>query len=98
MTYRIKPARQVIGFTAALPPKRRGEGKRALAGLAQWRGNILALQGRLTGFYRLRVGGCRYIFAIRPGMVIEVILAAERAVVYQLFEALLHAGELEPLT
>ena len=98
MTYRIKAARQVIEFTASLPPANRRECKRALNGLAQWRGNILALQGRLSGFYRLRVGSYRYLFAIRPGMVIEIVFAGERALVYQLFEALLHAGETEPLT
>ena len=98
MTYRIKPARQVIEFVSSLPPARRSESKWALANLSLWRGDILALQGRLAGYYRLRVGSYRYLVAIRPGMQIEIIFAGERAVVYQLFETLLHAGETKPLT
>ena len=98
MTYRIKPARQVIEFVSSLAPACRSESKRALTNLSLWRGDILALQGRLAGYYRLRVGSYRYLFAIRPGMQIEVIFAGERAVVYHLFEAHLHAGETKPLT
>ena len=98
MPYQIKPARQVIEFVSSLPPARRAESKRALANLSLWRGDILTLQGRLAGYHRLRVGSYRYLIAIRPGMLIEIIFAGERAVVYQLFEALLHAGETKPLT
>lgn len=98
MTYRIKPARQVIEFVSSLPPARPSESKRTLIKLSLWHGNILALQERLAGYYRLRVGSLRYLFAIHPGMQIEVIFAGERAVVYQLFEALLHAGESNPLS
>ena len=47
MTYRIKPARQVVEFVSSLPPARRSESKRALTNLSRWRGDILGLQGRL---------------------------------------------------
>ncbi len=98
MKYRIKPARQVVEFTSALPPDARRECKRALAALAGWKGNIIPLAGRLSGYNRLRVRGYRFIFAVKSGMVIEVVFAKEREIVYQLFEAMLHAGETEPLT
>ncbi len=98
MPYRIKPARQMIEFVSSLPPARPSESKRTLINLGLWQRDILALQGRLAGYYRLRVGSYRYLFAIRPGMQIEVIFAGERAVVYHLFEAHLHAGETKPLT
>lgn len=99
MKYQIRPARQVIEFTSALPPAGRARCKRALAGLADWNGNIVPLQSAaLCGYYRLRVESSRFIFAVKPGLRVEVVYANERALVYQLFEQLLKAGEFTPLT
>jgi len=93
MRYRINLSPQAVEFTASLSPSNRLACKRALISLQERKGNILALQGRLAGFYRLRVGRVRYILAIRSGMVIDVIYAEERNVVYQTFESRIKGGD-----
>lgn len=98
MKYRIRPSHQVIEFTNKLPPETRGKCKRSLAALNGWKGDILPLQRAMAGFYRLRVGDYRFIFAVRAGMVVDVVFAQERDVVYTLFEAMILAGDFEPLT
>ena len=98
MKYRIKPSRQVIQFTNRLHPDTRRKCKRALVDLENWKGNIIPLARVMAGFYRVRVGNYRFIFAVRTDLMIDVVFAQERDVVYQLFEAMILAGELEPLT
>ena len=97
MKYRIKPARQVLDFVTSLPPQPRRESKQALAALANWRGDISPLKKQLEGYHRLRVDGYRFVFEVKAGMLIEVVFAESRDVVYQIFETMVKAGEVRPL-
>lgn len=55
-------------------------------------GEINALEGRLSGYSRLRVGGYRIIFAdtVKNGVrTFDCLFAERRSIVYELFEQIL---------
>ena len=87
MTRHLRTAIQVIAFAQRLAPEQRRAVKRALQELRQERGDLRALEGVLAGYYRLRVGKFRLIFAYVPDGSIEVIFMEERSLVYEVFEA-----------
>ena len=87
MNRRLRPAVQVIEFAKRLAPEPRRAVKRALEELRAERGDIRALEGALSGYYRLRVGKFRIVFAYAADGAIEAIFMEERSLVYELFEA-----------
>jgi len=87
MAYTVRPAVQVVEFTRRLAPEPRRAIKHALTALRNEQGDIKALEGNLTGYYRLRVGRHRIILAYAEKRVIEVIFVEERGIVYEIFEA-----------
>ena len=76
-------------YHRTLAPEPRRRVKAAIAGLAEGRGDIKALQGSLEGLSRLRVGEHRIIFRHNERR-IEVFYAAPRSVVYEFLAAHLH--------
>jgi mRNA interferase RelE/StbE len=75
-------------FMRRLAPEPRRAMRRALKELRQEKGDIRALDQSLTGYYRLRVGKFRVIFRYRDGNTIDAFYAAERGIVYEVFEEL----------
>jgi mRNA interferase RelE/StbE len=59
----------------------------ALKELGQEHGDFRALEGALTGYYRLRVGRHRIIFSYVADGAIEAVFIEERSLVYEIFEA-----------
>ena len=59
----------------------------ALAALRMERGDFSALEGNLSGYYRLRVGRHRVIFSYAADAAIEAVFIEERQLVYEIFEA-----------
>jgi mRNA interferase RelE/StbE len=77
----------VYEFVRRLAPEPRCAIKRALRLLRGERGDIRALEGRLTGYFRLRLGKYRILFRYANATAIEAIFAKERGIVYEEFEA-----------
>jgi mRNA-degrading endonuclease RelE of RelBE toxin-antitoxin system len=77
-------------FVTALAPEPRRRLIKAMKALPS--GEIKALEARLAGYYRLRVGGYRIIFADsvkNKVRTFDCIFAERRPVVYELFEQIL---------
>jgi mRNA interferase RelE/StbE len=87
MTRNLRTATQVIDFAKRLAPEQRRALKRALQDLRHERGDLRALEGSLTGYYRLRVGRFRLIFAYAEDGFIDAVFLEERSLVYEVFEA-----------
>jgi mRNA interferase RelE/StbE len=87
MSRGLRVSAQVMRFATRLAPEPRRALKRALRELASERGDILPLEGGLTGYHRLRVGRHRVIFAYASDGALEAIFAGERSLVYEVFEA-----------
>ena len=83
----LRTAVQVIELAKRLAPEQRRAVKQALLDLRHERGDIRALEGTLTGYYRIRVGKFRLIFAYASDGGIEVVFMEERRLVYEVFEA-----------
>lgn len=78
---------QAEEFVRALAPEPRGRLVKAMKALPA--GDIKQLEGRLSGYSRLRVGGYRIIFSdsVKNGIrVFDCIFAERRPIVYELFE------------
>ena len=82
----VRPAVQVTDFARHLAPEQRRAIKHALQDLREERGDIRALDENLSGYYRVRVGRFRIIFAYAPDGAIEALFMGERSLVYELFE------------
>jgi mRNA-degrading endonuclease RelE of RelBE toxin-antitoxin system len=88
----VNLATQVVEFFGQLAPEARKNLRLALRRLEQEKGDIKALEGKLTGYQRLRSGSYRVVFArkVREGRPeIDCIFAEHRALVYELFTAAL---------
>jgi mRNA interferase RelE/StbE len=83
----VRPSTPVIEYARQLAPEPRRAVKHALIELREERGDICALEGNLSGYYRLRVGRHRIIFNYAADGAIEAIFIEERPLVYELFEA-----------
>ncbi len=83
----VRPAVQVIEYVRRLAPEPRRAIKRALMDLRHESGDLQALEGNLSGYYRLKVGRHRLIFAYAKDQAIEVVFIEERSLVYEVFEA-----------
>lgn len=81
----VRPSEQVVAFAWRLAPEPRRAFKQALEGLREEKGEIRSLEAGLVGYYRLRVGRHRLIFAYAEDGAIAVVFAEERSVVYEVF-------------
>ena len=88
MSRKVNIAEQVARYARCLAPEPRRAVKRALVELREERGDIRVLEANLSGFYRLRVGRFRLIFAYLPDGTINVLFMEDRPLVYELFEAI----------
>ncbi len=87
---------QTETFMRALAPEPRRRLVRALKALPT--GDIKALEGRLSGYWRVRVGGYRIIYAdsVKAGIrTFDCLFAERRSLVYELFEQILVEEALE---
>ena len=88
MRTRVKLAEHVESFIKALAPEPRRALRHGLKSLAENRGEFKRLEGKLSGYHRLRVGGFRVIYAERAiagERVLDCLFCEDRAVVYDLF-------------
>lgn len=83
----VRPSVQIIAYARRLAPEPRRAVKHALSELRKERGDILALEGNLAGYYRVRVGRHRIIFNYAADGAIEAIFIEDRHLVYEVFEA-----------
>ena len=85
---KIEIERQVAGFIRSLAPEPRRAVREALRALECESGDVRALEGELSGFYRLRIGRYRIIFHyIQRGnaRVIRCVYANHRQLIYEVF-------------
>ena len=85
---RVKVAPQVEDFIKALAPHPRRALRQGVKALAQDKGETKRLEGKLSGYHRLRVGSFRVIYSetfIRGERLIQCLFCEERATVYDLF-------------
>jgi mRNA interferase RelE/StbE len=87
MSRALRVSIQVVDFAKRLAPEPRRAVKRALQELRAEHGDIRALEGPLSGYYRLRVGRFRIIFAYASDSAIDAVFTEERSLVYEVFEA-----------
>ena len=91
MKPKIRVEAQVEAFVKSLAPAPRRALRQAIKALADNRGDIKRLEGKLSAFHRLRVGPFRVIYAERyekGQRIIECVFARERALVYDLLAQL----------
>jgi mRNA interferase RelE/StbE len=81
---KVLVAEPIQGRLRTLHPDHRKEIRTALRELARGRGDIKELAGRLSGFYRLRIGRYRIVYRYRDKHV-EAIFLEQRSIVYELF-------------
>jgi mRNA-degrading endonuclease RelE of RelBE toxin-antitoxin system len=89
MRTKVEIAPQVREFVSSLAPVPRRALARAIKGLSQNSGDRKLLDGKLTGYHRLRVSGYRVIYKeqfVAGARVIFCLFAENRSVVYQLFQ------------
>jgi mRNA-degrading endonuclease RelE of RelBE toxin-antitoxin system len=95
---RVRLGTQVTDFIGQLAPEPRRALREALKGVSRGKGDIKLLEGKLSGFQRLRSGRIRVIYQERTvagERQICCFYADYRASVYDVFEQLLTADVLE---
>ena len=100
MKTKVRAGRQVEDFLKTLAPKPRRALRLAMKGLAEDKGDMKLLEGKLSGFWRLRVGNIRVVFevkAIDGTRVVFCFYADYRSIVYVVLEQLLASGLIEEL-
>lgn len=88
----VEISAQVAEFVRCQPPEARRRLRLALRRLVEERGDLRALEGPLKGFYRLRAGTFRVVFAYgmeRGTPTIRCLFAERRGVVYDTFSEML---------
>jgi mRNA-degrading endonuclease RelE of RelBE toxin-antitoxin system len=86
---------QVEAFVKSLAPEPRRRLTLALKALAEDKGDLRRLEGKLEGYARLRVTGYRVIYSERwerGERRIDCVFAEKRSLVYDLFIRLLGEG------
>lgn len=86
----VNLAVQVVDFLGHLAPEPREKLRAALRNLEREQGDIKSLEGKLTGYLRLRSGSHRVIFTrqVRKGQPeIDCVFAEHRSLVYEVFSA-----------
>jgi mRNA-degrading endonuclease RelE of RelBE toxin-antitoxin system len=94
----VRVGPQVEKFVKALAPEPRQALRRAIKALAKDQGDTKTLEGKLSGWHRLRVAGYRVLYketAESGARVINCVCANHRSVVYEMFAQLL-ADQLIP--
>ena len=97
---RVQLGSQVTEFSGALAPEPKRTLYEALKGLADGKGDTKLLEGKLSGFSRLRSGRFRVTYQERTvagKRQIRCLYADYRASVYDVFEQLLAADALQHL-
>jgi mRNA-degrading endonuclease RelE of RelBE toxin-antitoxin system len=100
MKTKVRVGRQVEGFLKALAPEPRRKLRLAMKDLANDKGDLKLLEGKLSGFWRLRVGNIRVVFEVKAMGGTRVIFcfhADYRSIVYMVLEQLLASGLIEEL-
>jgi mRNA-degrading endonuclease RelE of RelBE toxin-antitoxin system len=95
MKTRVRVEAQVETFVKSLAPEPRRKITMAIKVLADDKGDLKRLEGKLEGYLRLRVAGYRVIFKERfekGERIIDCIFAENRSVIYELFIRLLSEG------
>jgi mRNA-degrading endonuclease RelE of RelBE toxin-antitoxin system len=95
MKTRVIVGGQVKGFLESLAPEPRRKLWRGIKALAQDKGDIKQLEGRLAPCWRLRVDRMRVIYdrrAMKGKRCIVCFFADHRAAVYSVLEQLLASG------
>ena len=95
MKTRVKVEAQVETFVKSLAPEPRRKLTIAINALAEDKGDLKRLEGKLEGYVRLRVAGYRIIFKERfekGERIIDCFFAENRSVIYELFIRLLSEG------
>jgi mRNA-degrading endonuclease RelE of RelBE toxin-antitoxin system len=90
---KIEISEQVVSFLNQCPPDPRKKIRLALRRLSEEKGDLKALDRKLTGYYRLRIGTYRVIFRYDESASSRTIFCAfaeHRGVVYETFLNLLH--------
>lgn len=81
---KVLVSEQIFVRLRSLHPDHRRDIRAALRELAKGRGEVKQLEGRLAGFYRLRIGRYRIVLRYRDKH-IEAIFLEQRSIVYELF-------------
>ena len=100
MTARVVITRHVREFLKSLAPEPRRKSWRAIKGLAEGKGDIRQLEGKLVPNWRLRVANIRVAFyetTSEGERQLVCFFADYRATVYSVLEQLLASGLLEQL-
>lgn len=100
MKARVVLGSEVRSFLGSLAPEPRLKLHRAIKGLADGRGEVKQLEGKLAPYWRLRVNNMRVIFEekFQGGQrTIVCFFAGYRATVYSVLEQLLASEFLEQL-
>jgi mRNA interferase RelE/StbE len=80
----IKLSGHVAAFVRGLAPEPRRQMSLAIRALARGRGDVRALEGELSGYWRLRIGSYRIILW-QSARVIECVFAERRTIIYEVF-------------
>ena len=80
----IKLSAQVAEFVRGLPPRPRRQLRPAIRSSAQGGGDLRALEGEWSGYWRLRVASYRVILW-QSATVIECVFAERRSIIYEVF-------------
>jgi mRNA-degrading endonuclease RelE of RelBE toxin-antitoxin system len=100
MKTKVRVGRPVEDFLKSLAPQPRRALRLAMKSLADDKGDVKLLEGKLSGFWRLRVGNIRVIFEVKAmggTRVICCFYADYRSIVYVILEQLLASGLIEEL-
>ena len=101
MRTRVIVGERVKSFLESLAPEPRRKLWRGIKGLAEGKGDIKQLEGRLAPYWRLRVGRMRVIFdqrAVKGERQVVCFFADHRATIYSVLEQLLTSGLVAELT
>ena len=96
MKTRVELDPEVADLVRSLAPAPRRRLREGLRGLEEEKGDLKQLEADLTGYVRLRVGSYRVIVRFhvdRGERVARCVYAERRAVVYELFSAILRGGQ-----
>ena len=94
---KVNLSAQVVEFFGQLAPEPRKKLRDALRGLEHESGDIKSLEGKLTGYQRLRSGSYRVVFTrkVNNGKPeIDCIFAEHRSLVYEVFTASVALGKI----
>ena len=90
---KVELSEQVVAFVKRQAPDPRRLLRAALRRLTLEHGDIKALEGPLSGYYRLRIHGYRVIFtyecSVKTDRIIKCVFVEQRHVIYEVFAKML---------